>query len=66
MTTTSLTTNLAATSDDRARAAAVRLYDAECALHAAHQAHQDAWVAAAADKLHAAVEEYLAVTAATS
>lgn len=45
---------------DRLDAAAHRLYDAECALHAAHQAHEDAWVAAANEKLHAAVAGYLA------
>jgi hypothetical protein len=34
---------------ERARA---RLYDAECALHAARQTHIEAWIAAAADHLH--------------
>lgn len=51
------------TADDQLSAAACRLYDAECALHAAHQAHQDAWVAAASAKLHDAVEAYLAACA---
>jgi hypothetical protein len=46
---------------DRLRAAAGRVYDAECALHQARQSHVDAWVTAAADKLHLAVGEYLAV-----
>jgi hypothetical protein len=32
-----------------------RLYDAETALHAAHQTHVDAWVSAAYDRLHEAV-----------
>jgi WhiB family redox-sensing transcriptional regulator len=41
------------------RAAATRLYDAECALHSAHQSHVDAWVDAANRKLHAAVTDYL-------
>jgi hypothetical protein len=43
------------------RAAAARLYDAECALHSAHQSHVDTWVDAANRKLHAAVADYLAV-----
>jgi WhiB family transcriptional regulator, redox-sensing transcriptional regulator len=43
------------------RAAADRLYAAECALHSAHQSHVDAWVDAANRKLHAAVTDYLAV-----
>lgn len=36
-------------------AAAREVYDCECALHAARQAQVDAWIAAAADKLHAAI-----------
>jgi hypothetical protein len=32
-----------------------RLYDAECALHAARQARVDSWVAAAANHLHLAI-----------
>lgn len=40
--------------------AAQRLYDAECALHIAHQTHVDAWVAAADAKLHDAISDYLA------
>ena len=47
---------------DRVQAAACRLYDAECALHSAHQAHDDHWIAAASDKLHEAIVAYLAVT----
>lgn len=43
------------------RAAAARLYDAECALHSAHQSHVDIWIDAANRRLHAAVTEYLAV-----
>jgi hypothetical protein len=43
------------------QSAAARLYDAECALHNAHQSHVDAWIAAASRKLHAAVTDYLAV-----
>ena len=40
--------------------AAASLYDCECALHAARQSRVDAWIAAASDKLHQAVAEYLA------
>jgi len=32
-----------------------RLYDAEVALHIARQSHVDAWIRAAADRLHEAV-----------
>ena len=35
--------------------AAVRMYDAEGALHLAHQAHIDAWVVAAYTQLHNAI-----------
>jgi hypothetical protein len=35
-----------------------RLYDAEVALHIAHQSRVDAWVSAAADRLHEAVEAH--------
>ncbi|SOD75036.1 hypothetical protein SAMN05892883_4237 [Jatrophihabitans sp. GAS493] len=35
---------------DTVRAAAQRLYDAECALHTAHQTHIDAWINAANNK----------------
>ena len=55
--------NTTTTGTDRINAAACRVYDAECALHAAHQAHMDAWVAAANEKLHVAIEEYLAAMA---
>lgn len=34
---------------------AAKLYDAECALHAAHQTGVDEWISAAADALHLAV-----------
>lgn len=44
--------------------AADRMYRAECALHAARQAHIDAWVAAAYDRLHEAILEHSAVLAA--
>jgi hypothetical protein len=48
-----------AQADARVRSAAQHVYDAECALHAARQAHVDAWIAAAADKLHDAIVEHL-------
>ncbi len=50
--------------DEQVRVAACHMYDAECALHIAHQTHVDAWVAAARTKLHQAVGEYLAAIAA--
>ena len=39
---------------------AQRLYEAEIALHIAHQTHDDAWIAAASEKLHEAVVAFLA------
>lgn len=36
-----------------------RLYDAEWALHCAHQTGIDAWIAAASDHLHETVRDYL-------
>lgn len=50
--------------DDHVQASATHLYDAECALRAAHQTHVDAWIAAATDKLHAALAAHLAAVAA--
>ncbi|SOD74996.1 hypothetical protein SAMN05892883_4194 [Jatrophihabitans sp. GAS493] len=38
--------------------AAQHLYDAECALHIAHQTRVDTWIAAASDRLHEADVEY--------
>lgn len=46
------------TSETDVEAAARRLYDAEVALHVAHQTAVDAWIAAAADGLHEAVLAY--------
>jgi hypothetical protein len=46
------------------RITAEHLYNAECALHAAHQSHIDAWIAAASNRLHEALSEYLAAEAA--
>jgi hypothetical protein len=45
--------------------AAQRLYDAECAWHAARQTGVDEWIARAADRLHEAVEQYLRQAAST-
>jgi hypothetical protein len=41
-----------------------RLYEAECALHCAHQTGVDAWIAAASDRLHEAVCAHLRAPAA--
>lgn len=48
----------------RCEQAAQRLYDAEVALHTAHTSHVGAWIAAASDRLHEAVEEHLKAVAA--
>ena len=40
-----------------------RMYDAEVALHAAHSSHVDAWITAAADRLHDAIQAHLAAVA---
>ena len=40
-----------------------RLYEAEVALHAAHQSAVDAWIAAAGDGLHEAVLAHLRAVA---
>lgn len=57
--TTNATSTPERTSQRRVDTAAARLYDAECALHAAHQSHVDAWINAASQKLHDAVAGYL-------
>jgi len=51
------------TDGTRVAAAAQHLYEAECALHTAHQSHVDSWIAAASDRLHEAVVEHLAAQA---
>jgi hypothetical protein len=57
-------TAVASTADeDRAHDTACHLYDAECALHVAHQTHVDAWITAASDRLHEAVADHLALLA---
>lgn len=48
------------TNEVRVHATACHLYNAECALHVAHQTHVDAWITAASDSLHQAVAEHLA------
>lgn len=57
---------MARTSERDAEVAAAdrALYDCECALHAAHMSHVDAWIEAASDHLHAAVAADLAARAA--
>ena len=52
------------TSDPRVALTAQHLYDAECALHDAHQSHVDEWIAAASDRLQVALVEHLAAEAA--
>ena len=52
-----------ASGTDRVAASAAHLYDAECAMRIARQSHIDAWITAAADKLHTAVAEHLAAVA---
>jgi hypothetical protein len=51
------------TAQERVAAAADAMYRAELALHDAFQAHVDAWVAAAYDRLHEAIAEHLAAVA---
>jgi hypothetical protein len=48
--------------ESRVTLAARHLYEAELALHDAHQSHVKAWIAATSDKLHQAVVEHLAAT----
>jgi hypothetical protein len=48
------------TGEDRVHTTACHLYDAECALHVAHQTHIDAWITAASDRLHQALAAHLA------
>jgi hypothetical protein len=46
--------------EDACEAAARRLYDAEVALHIARQSRVESWIAAAYDRLHAAILEHSA------
>jgi hypothetical protein len=52
-----------APTSERLAAAAVRLYDAEVALHIARQSGVDRWIAAAYDRLHLALAEHAAARA---
>lgn len=52
------------TDEPRVALTARHLYDAECALHDAHQSHIDEWIAAASDRLHVAIVDHLAAEAA--
>jgi hypothetical protein len=47
-----------ATVEDSVYVAAWHMYEAELALHDARGSHVDAWIAAAAEKLHQAVVEH--------
>jgi hypothetical protein len=62
--TTNNTGTAATTADttdtDRVDVAARHMYEAELALHDAHQTHIDGWIAAAGERLHQAVTEHLA------
>jgi hypothetical protein len=53
-------TAAASTTSDRVTAAAIRMYEAEFALHAARQTEVDAWIVAAYSKLHAAIADHTA------
>jgi hypothetical protein len=59
-----VTQHFSRTDGTRVEAAAQHLYDAECALHTAHQSHVAAWITAASDRLHDAIVEHLAAEAA--
>jgi hypothetical protein len=62
---TTRTPSPTSTGGEQVRVAAGHLYDAECALHIAHQSHVDAWVVAASAKLHTAIAEHLMAVAAS-
>jgi hypothetical protein len=47
-------------------AAARKLYEAELAVHDAHQSHIDQWIRATHDRLHTAVVRYVAAQDAVS
>jgi hypothetical protein len=47
-------------------AAARKLYEAELAVHDAHQSRVDQWISAAHDRLHTAVVRYVAAQDALS
>jgi hypothetical protein len=56
--------NRTRTDGTRVEAAAQHLYEAECALHDAHQSQVDEWITAASNRLHDALVEHLAAEAA--
>ena len=60
---TTCTAGASTADEDRVHATACHLYDAECALHVARQAHVDAWITAASDRLHQALADQLAAVA---
>lgn len=60
MTVMTLNTPRPSTASERVSAAAIRMYDAEFALHAARQTEVDAWIVAAYSKLHAAITDHTA------
>ncbi len=61
MSTQTTTANSAYEQAMAAKADAARaLYNAELALHDAHQSHVDSWITAAQDRLHLAVTRYFA------
>jgi len=60
---TSAATAPACTDENRVDIAAHRMYDAEVAVHAARQAHVDAWISAAYRQLHEAILEHAAALA---
>jgi hypothetical protein len=60
MTLTPPTSSTATRTLAQVDAAALRMYDAEFALHAARQTGVDSWIAAAYEKLHAAIAEHTA------
>jgi hypothetical protein len=60
MTVMTLNTRRPSSTSDRVTAAAIRMYEAEFALHAARQTEVDAWIVAAYGKLHAAIADHTA------
>jgi hypothetical protein len=62
-TVTDRDTTVSDQAQDRVHSAADFLYAAECAFHDAHQTQIDAWIKAAADKLHNAIAAHLAAIA---
>lgn len=59
-----VTNVISETSRSKLAETARRLYEAECALHDAHQSRVDEWIRAAGDRLHAAIVEHVAAVTA--